>query len=338
MTRIPPARDRRLPAERHRYLREQLAREFDPEKPAAAARPVWRRSVLLAPAAVVALSVAVAAGVAVTRDGNDEAPPGPSSDLSFTSASALFEQAARRAEAKAPPKVADQQFIYTKRQDYHWKLDPGIKLPAGCATTDEGHPYGLREIAASVDGKHVGSSREHRDGRTVERQIAKQLPGKGMPTSYRQVQRDVPTDARTMSWWLSGSGKLPPPQMRAGLPNEMTGSRTAARLLNDHLLPPKTEAAVYRALARMTKGGHQKTELLSTKDVAGRNGIGVRFQQLGGVRLDLVFDRQDLTYMGTNTVDVSGPKDKCDVLHIGDVVSGTAVLKRAVVDALADGS
>ncbi|MER5179779.1 CU044_5270 family protein [Streptomyces sp. NPDC002896] len=318
---IPPSRDRDLPPGRHRVLREQLMREIRSEP--AGAPKTWRRPAFVAPAVAAALSVAVVVGVTVTRD--SAAPPRPETAMTQTpstqSAARLLERIARAAEKRQLPDIRDDQFVYTKRESYHWKMDPDKTLPEGCASTSEAYDYGVRELWESVDGRHVGLSREHRDnGRTVERPIAHQLPGKRMPNYYRQAE-ELPTDPEAMYRWLTQAR-----QGRSG--DEMAGFQTAARLLDDSLLPPRTQAALYRALARIPG----LTVVEGAEDVAGRAGVGVMMKVTQGNRAVLVFDAQSLAYLGDSTIDHSAPKNKCDGTDIGDVVSATAVLDREVVN------
>nr|WP_269801073.1 CU044_5270 family protein [Streptomyces jeddahensis] len=333
MNAIPPSRDRDLPPGRHRVLREQLMREIRSEP--AGARKAWRRPAVVAPAVAAALTAAVVVGVTVTRDA--AVPPRPGTAMTQTpstqSAARLLERIASAAGKQLSTDIRDDQFVYTKRDDYHWKMDPAKPLPDGCLTTSEGYAYGVRETWESVDGQHIGLSREHRDsGRVVERPIAKQLPGKKTPNYYRQAEQ-LPTDPEAMYRWLYGlqSGEQP-----SGKRSADQGAFTkAGGLLSAQLLPPKVEAALYHAVARIPG----LTVYENARDAAGRTGIAVAMEGTwpgdrghGPTRHELLFDEKTLQFTGLSTVRLAGPQRECDVLQAGDLLSSVAVLDREVVN------
>ncbi|WP_372343617.1 CU044_5270 family protein [Streptomyces sp. KL116D] len=326
MTAIPPSHDRDLPPGRHRVRREHLLREIAPQRPGPV-RPSWRRPAFLAPAAAAALTIAVVVGVTVTRDASPVRPEGGTHGgaastaagptASSRDAAELLERIADRAERRTAPTAADDEFVYLRRVAYFWKTDPDKKPGGDCATTSEGHEDGLVELWVSADGEHTGLRRERgTDGRPVDRPIVRN--GQYTDTSYARA-RKLPTDTAGMARWLRARGG--------------TGDRAtfenAGRLLSTSWLPPRVEAAVYRALARMPG----LVVVDAAKDAAGRTGVAVALPAEPGTRAELVFRDKDLSFLGDATVDTAAPENSCDTLRPGDVVVGTALMGRAIVGA-----
>nr|WP_272926196.1 CU044_5270 family protein [Streptomyces sp. SID8379] len=315
-----------MPPGRHRALREHLLREIDSARETPV-RTSWRRPVLLAPVAAAALAVAVVVGVAVTRDASSgPAEPRPGVFSTHTSAvnpTMVLDRAALAAEGRKDVPTKDSQFLYLEQEGYHWKTDPGKKLPEGCFTTGEARrPDGVQELWQSVDGRHVGLRREHRaDGTLVDHPIAVQSPGQDLPTSYRQAERELPTDVNAMYRWLVKG-------------DDHVAAFGKARLLLDSLvLPPRTSATLFRALARIP--GLVVVE--DARDLLGRTGVAVALDTtdeqgtLTGERSELIFRTDNSLYLGSSTVELAAPKDRCDVLDPGDLIMGTVVLGQAVV-------
>ncbi|QQM42649.1 CU044_5270 family protein [Streptomyces liliifuscus] len=336
MSTIP---EKDLPPGRHRVLREHLMREINGETPPEPVRRIWRRPAFVAPVVAAALSVAVVIGASVTRDAASDGPPRPHSGASerperrsSQSPAHLLERVAVAA-AKLPTGVEGDEFVYTKTDNYHWKMDPE-KTVGDCDRTLEGHAWGVRERWESVDGQHVGLSREHKTGGgVVERPIAKQLPGKHSINFYEQAL-ELPTDTEGMHRWLYG---LDPGEKPSGKRSaDEAAFVKASGLLTGSLLPPKTAAAFYRAVAKIPG----LIVLEGARDAAGRTGVAVAmdgvsaigFGQGGEPRSELIFDQKTLAYMGQSTVNLSAPENRCQPLEAGDLVGSVAILERAVVD------
>ncbi|WP_328845766.1 CU044_5270 family protein [Streptomyces sp. NBC_00258] len=335
MSTIP---EKDLPPGRHRVLREHLMREINGETPPEPVRRIWRRPAFVAPAVAAALSVAVVIGAGVTRDAASDGPPRPHSGASerperssSESPAQLLERVAVAA-AKLPTGVEGDEFVYTKTDNYHWKMDPE-KTVGDCPRTLEGHGYGVRERWESVDGRHVGLSREHKSGGgVVERPIAEQLPGKHTINFYEQAL-ELPTDTEGMYRWLYG---LDPGEKPSGKRSaDVAAFVKASGLLTGSLLPPKTAAALYRAVAKIPG----LIVLEGARDAAGRTGVAVAMDGVavigfgqGESRSELIFDEKTLGYLGESTVNLAVPKHRCDSLAAGDLVGSIAILERTVVD------
>ncbi|MDG4857303.1 CU044_5270 family protein [Streptomyces sp. T-3] len=330
MSNLPSPHDRNLSPGRHRDLREYLMNEIRQEtKPV---RSRWRRPAFAAPAIAAAMSVAVVVGLTVTRDGDDEkARPEPATET----AASFFERLAEDAEKRSALKVRDDQFVYTEREDYHWKMDPGTRWPDNCSGTDEGYPHGVEEIWNSVDDKHEGFRREWAAKDMVtEFKIEPQWPDPPQYPNYRGGE-GLPTDPDAMYRRLYD---LEPGEQPSGKrADDMRAFANVGELLSDYLLPPKTSAALYRAAARIPGLTLQH----GVKDIANRPGVAVTAGSFAGkgqglrpyrARNDLIFSERNLTYLGHSTVNLTAPNHHCDVLEAGAAINGEAVLTRGVVD------
>ncbi|MER5225593.1 CU044_5270 family protein [Streptomyces flaveus] len=350
MSEIP---EKDLPPGRHRVLREHLMREIretgtaqdgqdgtsgsgeDRDQPV---RTFWRRPAFVAPLAAATLTIAIAVGVGVTRDARPEGTGSPMAQPTITEdADPLLERLALAAAAEAPGEIKNDQFVYTKRETYHWKMDPNKGVPDGCVTTLEGYEYGVRELWESVDGQSEGRSRLlGSNGKADDQSLAPQLPGKDTVNFYRQAE-ELPTDPEAMRHWLYG---LDPGEKPSGSKSaDVNAFAKAGNLLTSSLLPPKVAAALYRAIAEIP--GVMAVE--DAKDAAGRTGVAVVMDASGVIgtairgsqgpaRAELIFDEKSLAYLGQTVVNLAAPKRKCDPLEAGDLVSSTAVLARGVVD------
>jgi hypothetical protein len=342
---VPAAVERELPPGRHSVLREQLMREIENRTESAdtsrpvVVRPFWRRPAFAAPAVAAALTVAVVVGSVVTQHitgpsaptvlKDDDRSGGTPSDRSATE---VLERAAEVAGKRKPPAIEDDQFVYTKREDYHWKADDKL-TGSECARTLEGHPFGTREFWRSVDGKHAGLSWEEEDGAMVKRRLAVVPRMKGFVGSYREAEDELPSDAEGMYRYLYGvkEGKEPKAGDKAA---DRNAFEKGAELLAAQMLPPKVEAALYRALARIPG----LTVYEGARDTADRTGVSVgiegRFPDFGQGRSrhELLFDERTSAFLAFNSVNLDELDEDCESLRVGDLVSSEAILKRGVVD------
>ena len=339
MSEIP---EKDLPPGRHQVLREHLMREIgtaqarrngseeDRDQPV---RTFWRRPAFVAPLAAATLTIAIAVGVGVTRDATTESPM--AQPTITEDPDPLLERLAAAPGEEAPGEIKNDQFIYTKRETYHWKPEKGV--PDGCSMTLEGYETGVRELWESVDGRREGLSRKPKsNGEETEQSLAPQLPGKNMVNFYRQAE-ELPTDPEAMRRWLYG---LEPGEKTSGSKAaDVNAFAKAGNLLTTSLLPPKVAAALYRAIAEIpgliavedAKDAAGRTGVAVALDTSGAFGAAIRGSQ-GKARAELIFDEKARAFMGEAVVNLAAPKRECDPLEAGDLVSSTAVLARGVVD------
>lgn len=342
---VPAAVERELPPGRHRVLREQLMREVENRTESAdtsrpvAVRPLWRRPAFAAPAVAAALTVAVVVGSAVTQHITGPSAPSVLKDgdrsggtPSDRSAAELLEGAAEAVGKRKPPAIEDDQFVYIKQEDYHWKMDEDL-MGSDCASTKEGHPFGTREFWRSVDGKHAGLAREEQYGEIVKRRLHVLPRMKGFVSSYRQAEDELPSDAEGMYRYLYGAKAGKEPKAGDGRADRAAFEK-GATLLAGQLLPPKVEAALYRALARIPG----LTVYEGARDTVGRSGVSVGLAGWfndygqGRSRHELLFDERTSAFLAFNSVNLDPLDEECESLRVGDLVSSEAILKRGVVD------
>jgi hypothetical protein len=306
---------------------------------------LWRRPAFVGPAVAAALTVAVVVGAAVTQqaavpltthaDGSGDSRRAEAR-RSDESAADLLGQVAKAAAKRSLPEVRDDQFVYTERNDYHWKMDPE-KTDMPCPRTLEAYPYGVREFWSSVDGQHTGQYRGRGvDGEVEEWPVPEQPAEKGV-NFFREVEDELPTDTDGMYRHLYG---LKGDEWASGAKSaDRKAFDKASTLLAEQLLPPKTEAALYRALARIPG----LTVYEGSVDAAGRTGVSVGLEGdwpedrgQGPTRHELLFDTRTLAFLAADTVKLDPPADSCDTLEAGDLVSSVAILERAVVDRVSE--
>ncbi|MEE1758445.1 CU044_5270 family protein [Streptomyces sp. SP18BB07] len=345
---VPAAVERDLPPGRHRVLREQLMREIENGDETPVVRPrtaLWRRPAFVGPAVAAALTVAVVMGAAVTQqaagpltthaDSSDGRRRGEAT-RSDESAADLLAQVAKAAAKRSLPEVRDDQFVYTERDDYHWKMD-SEKNDMPCPMTLEAYPYGVREFWSSVDGQHTGRYRGRGpDGEVEEWSVPKQ-PAENGVNFFREVEDGLPTDVDEMYRYLYG---LKGDERASGAKSaDRKAFDKASTLLAEQLLPPKVEVALYRAVARIPG----LTVYEGSVDAAGRTGISVGLEGNwpedrghGPTRHELLFHMRTLAFLAADTVKLDPPADSCDTLEAGDLVSSVAVLERTVVDRVSE--
>ncbi|WP_217182107.1 CU044_5270 family protein [Streptomyces sp. AC495_CC817] len=342
---VPAAVERDLPPGRHRVLREQLMREIENSGETPVVRPLWRRPAFVGPAVAAALTAAIVVGTAVTQqaavpltthaDGSGDRRAGEAT-RSDRSAAELLERVAEAAGKRSSPRVRDDQFVYTERDDYHWKMD-SEKNDMPCPMTLEAYPYGVREFWSSVDGEHTGLYRGRGvDGEVEEWPVPRQPAEKGV-NFFREVEDELPADADGMYRYLYG---LKGDERASGAKSaDRKAFEKASTLLAEQLLPPRTEAALYRAVARIPG----LTVYEGSVDAAGRTGVSVGLdgdwpedRGHGPTRHELLFDTRTLAFLAADTVKLDPPADSCDTLEAGDLVSSVAILERAVVDRVSE--
>ncbi|MFD0026048.1 CU044_5270 family protein [Streptomyces sp. NPDC058382] len=323
-----------LPPGRHRHLKEHLMREIRhtpaaDEDRKAARRRKWLRPAVAGPALAGALALAVVAGFAVTGSDGSAAPvgrdgratyafaPRVNGDTTGGAAKLLDRIATVAARSPAGGTVRDDQFVY-------------VRSRVAAATVGEGVDTKLaalhgREVWMSVDGTRPGLLREPGgglDNEELERDPAPGRPGYEVSTSYRHLQT-LPTTTDAMLKWLRSQGESGDSDKNG----DQDAFVLAGELLRESLMPPETSAALFRAVARISG----VMVVPDAVNAAGRHGVAVaRYDAYNdGVRDELVFDRKTLELIGSRSV---ATKAK-DGIEAGQVLSTSAVLERAVVDA-----
>ncbi|UZK58117.1 CU044_5270 family protein [Streptomyces drozdowiczii] len=326
---LPAPAERDLPPGRHLHHKETLMQLIDQDGDRATARPRPRllRPAVLLPAAGLALGGVLFTTLAVTDQG--ETPRTTAAATAPRGATVLLDRIATVASKSDATEVTDAQYVYvrTLQAENTGAFGGPVKL---------GRP-GEREVwMAQKSGPVIHEGLIHQDGRYYPIEV-------GVPDGEKPVGYPAGLNRPTYTWLAS----LPtdPDALLRRLAAEITADQDArntpaderdpdqdafeaiGELLRETLMPPQTAAALYKAAARIP-GVSVDSDAV---DAAGRHGIGVaRDDERAGRRTAWIFDAKTLAYLGERTYltrDTSmGPK--------GTVTNTSAVLERAVVDAL----
>jgi hypothetical protein len=276
-----------------------------------------RRGVRLAVAGGLAVAAAAAVTVALSLGGMDQngrpralppvapVPPGGPA----TQAQTVLYQAAGQAEARAftPPRPSQWTYLETRY------TSPG--KPAIGTTQTPKSPLRTRvdRVWIRVDGTQLA---EYDGGR-----LTVSATGGGMPpVDYASVVK-IPLDPDALLAWAKRDG----PGGKTARNGDDIAFSMLASLLNNNLVPPRQEAAVYRAMAKIP---HVTLDRKSV-DVAGRPALAVSRVVWGYIREDVLLDRTSYAYLGDRNVVI---KD-----HTGDAGTGehgTWTVKKGTIDVL----
>ncbi|WP_217199728.1 CU044_5270 family protein [Streptomyces buecherae] len=230
----------------------------------------------------------------------------------------LLARAATAAERGHGFHPRDGEFTYVRSQS---AVAAGSGDETACTFVE---PLRQRQIWRSVDGSRAGLLRsEQYPGERIR--LDPDPPGP-TSTAFRHLQR-LPRDPAALLRALS-------PAESAGRPGDQQVFRTVGGMLAETVLPPATEAALYRAAARIP----DVVVIRNAVDAVGRRGVAVaRVDDVTGERDEWLFDRESLRLLGVRVVLVDPEKapgadrEKCDTPKAGAVTSTTAVVDRGVV-------
>ncbi|MET8982742.1 CU044_5270 family protein [Streptomyces sp. NPDC004539] len=308
MTQLP---ERDLPPGRHLLLKEHLMTETR-RTPATAPSRKRLRPVLLAGA------VAAAAAVTVALPPTPDDPFVPPVANASPGVVQLLEDAALAAE-HSELRVDGDQFTYVRSKSAY-----GITSHA-CTPVTAG-PLQTRELWKSVDGAS--------EGLLISTELGR-LPIEGdsdpEPTDQNYDNlRKLPTDPDKMLAWLykhkEGEGR----------PDADLAFDLAVQLLIESVMPPKTSAALYRAMAKIPG----VVLVNDSVDAVGRHGTAVGFVHSdahGASRQEMIFDPKTWKLLGERDVVLkdsrTNPGEVCDgIIKAGSVQATSAILERAIVD------
>ncbi|MEV5606111.1 CU044_5270 family protein [Streptomyces sp. NPDC052299] len=326
---LPAPAERDLPPGRHLHHKETLMQLIDQDGNRATARPRPRilRPAVLLPAAGLALGGILFTTLAVT--GGDETPRAAATAPVPHRATVLLDRIATVASKSDAVEVADDQYVYvrTLQAENTGAFGGPVKL---------GRP-GEREVwMTQKSGPVIDEGLIHQDGAYYPITV-------GVPDGEKPVGYPAGLNRPTYTWLAS----LPtdPDALLRRLAREITADQDArntpaderdpdqdafeaiGELLRETLMPPRTAAALYKAAARIP-GVSVDADAV---DAAGRHGIGVaRDNERAGWRTAWIFDAKTLAYLGERTYLVRDTS----MGRKGTVTNTSAVLERAVVDAL----
>ncbi|WP_406149672.1 CU044_5270 family protein [Streptomyces sp. NBC_01012] len=331
---LPAPAERDLPPGRHLHHKDTLMHLIDQDGERATARPRPRllRPAVLLPAAGLALGGVLLTTLAVTGQDSGPAPSaGGTAAAAPQGAAVLLERIASVAGKSDEQTVTGDQFVYVRTLQSVNEGDFGGPMKLG--------KPGEREVWMSQKpGPVIDEGLIHQDGRYYPITV-------GVPDGETSVGYPAGLNRPTYAWLAS----LPtdPDVLLQRLTSEITRDQDArdtpaedrdraqdafdaiGELLMETVMPPKTAAALYKAAAKIP-GVSVDSDAV---DAAGRPGIGVaRDDTRTGWRTAWIFDSTTLEYLGSRTYlfrDTEMGKK-------GSLLSKSAVLERAVVDALRD--
>ncbi|WP_416973488.1 CU044_5270 family protein [Streptomyces sp. 4F14] len=306
MTQLP---EKDLPPGRHLLLKEHLMTEIRQE-PAPSPSRKWLRPVLVAGA------VATVAAVTVTLLPAQDEPFVPPVANASPAVVQLLEDAALAAE-HSELRVDGDQFTYVRSKSAYEITS------RGCTRVTAG-PLQTRELWKSVDGGTEGLLIDTELGRLP---IEADPDPEPTDQNYGNLKK-LPTDPDKMLAWLykhkEGEGRS----------DDDLAFDLATQLLIESVMPPKTSAALYRAIAKIPGVVLVKDAV----DAVGRHGTAVGFPDGGDTgRQELIFDPKTWKLLGRRIVLLKDIKTDSDigchgVLKAGSVEGTSAILQRAIVD------
>ncbi|MFF3404549.1 CU044_5270 family protein, partial [Streptomyces sp. NPDC002659] len=313
-----PAAERDLPGRRHQLLKDHVMREIQQTTAAATAksRPRRRLAFVAIPLAASAMAAALAVGGGLfdqhsTTSPNSAVASGPSARPSTaTPAAVLLDRIATVAASKPSLAIRNDQYVHiTSKVAFSSQSDtaPVMRL---------GKPE-LRQVWLSVDGSRPGLLR---GGGTDIKLDASPAGTDKAPALYNPTYRyleSLPTDPDELlkKIYDETKDKGPGPDQEAFV--------TIGDMLREQLAPPKVNAALYKAAAKIPR----VTVVSDAVDAAGRHGIAVA-RVHDGERTEWIFDKKTMEFLGERSVMVKDtPWAKA-----GQVTGTTAVLTRTIAD------
>ncbi|MFJ6486047.1 MULTISPECIES: CU044_5270 family protein [unclassified Streptomyces] len=346
---LAPFAERELPAGRHQFHKERLMAQIHedlraadtatsvpartaPARAAGSRNPFLRRAVLV-PAAAFALAGALAVGFLSYVDRG--AADGPGSTIATgpalttrigtadpKGAPQLLDRISLASASVSGPAVRADQFVYigSKTANTYVKT-------VGKKSTLVSLPLHVRHQWNSPDGTKgwlIEPGNTGPEGVTLAGPDEKG----NTPTPYLNAPTydylaALPTDPdvllRRIYEETKGMGNGP----------DQEAFTTIGDLLRSSYPPAELTTALYKAAAKIP-GVVTVDEAV---DAAGRSGVAVaRLDEHSGQRVEWIFDRQTLTFLGERSVQVQGEAGEQGLIKPGTVVYTSAVMTRTVVD------
>ncbi|MCT9090387.1 CU044_5270 family protein [Streptomyces sp. ASQP_92] len=305
---LPTPAERDLPTGRHRHHRELLMRTIEADRSRARRRLL--RPPLLLPLAAAAMVVAVV--LTVMPGARPESSPTritPAAPGTAQGAAVLLDRLAAGALSSHTGPVRDDQYVYVRSMATRTEhLKPVVA--GALKEREDWNPQDPRPI------KETGLFRE--DGTFVP------IHSEPTPAGIRR-----PTYA-----WLASLPTEPGALYQRirqethpvnGQDFDQTVFESFGNLLSYTVMPPATQAALYRAAARIPG----VVEVPAGADATGRTGLAIaREDRQLGQRTEWVFDKTTLAFLGLRTYLTT----TSEWGEAGTLVWANAILERAVVD------
>lgn len=235
--------------------------------------------------AVGALAVAITAVAFVVGNPEGDAPRPivPGLALPAANAQVLLHKAADAARDRTFTAPRPDQWIYmeTRIQGVDNAAPGEVQTPETPlkTTVDRAWTRADGKVLVTIEG-----------GKLVRSPTGGGMP----PTNYATVAA-LPTDPDALLAWMYGHMGDP------GEKRDVTAYRLLGSLLNNNLVPPAQEAAVYQAMAKIPG----VTVNPDAVDVAGRPALAVGSVEDGWVGHEILLDRTTYTYLGERAVAIA---------------------------------
>ncbi|MFJ8040204.1 CU044_5270 family protein [Kitasatospora sp. NPDC096147] len=326
-----------MPIDRQLLFEEHLLNEIQASAPAPAPvrRPARRALLIGAPVAAAALAAVLAVG-GVPGGAVGPGAPAPSAPAAVAAqvvpvepGSALqlastVRQLSAAAGARQVPVPGPGQYVYVKSEVSF--LSSSVDFARNESRTWV-QPLHRREVWQSVDGLDgwldepgylnpggIGLGRSNPHHKPAD----DSGPDRPVDRSYDWLKAQ-PADPDALLPQLY-------PAVSSPRDRDQQAFEALRGIVNAQLVPAPVAAALYQAAAKIPG----VVVLQDSRDAAGRSGLALARQDAKtGVRLELVFDRTDFSYLGSRGVQVVPTAE----VGAGTVVERTAVMERAVVDA-----
>ncbi|WP_329251591.1 CU044_5270 family protein [Actinoallomurus sp. NBC_01490] len=293
---------------------------------ASASRPLHRR-IGWRLGAVGVIAAGAAAAVVVTQAGGSA----PSGKPNVGPAPSL-ELAARTIEHQTVPRPRANQWVYAPELR-NWAMAPGNEIGTlrGKVKVEQWWRFDGRRIAESINGSKVTIQGVLRPGEKLRPGHAVSGVDGGW-VSGPAIWRSSPR------WMYDYVAKLPtdPDALLAKIRHDVkdrgndssTFGRIQQILDDDKLIPPKTNAALYRALAKISG----VRIVPGVKDFAGRTGVAV-VRDESTVRVEIILDPKTYQYRGWRSIALKDQYAKKTLIaRAGKVLNDTADEDARVVD------
>ncbi|MGW4031958.1 CU044_5270 family protein [Streptomyces sp. NPDC004838] len=318
---LPAPGDPDLSPDRRRLLQEHLMSEIQRTPNPKSVRPVRRALFIGVPATALALTGVLVVGALNDDPGGSDKAKAPVVQFDAGSTEKVANTLNRISLAAGKQKLPEPgpgQFVYIKSRVSN--LAQTLHLGSDEVTSRITKPH-LRETWKSPDNTKGWLIEEGK----FDKGTSLDEP-KGADPAYRSgynYLKTLPTDPDVLLKKIykdnEGQGKSRGPHAQA--------FTAIGDLLREELAPADLSAALYRAAAKIPG----VVVLDKAEDGFGRDGIAVaRTDESDGSRTEWVFDRSTYAYLGERTVQVKARDD----IKPGTVTARTAVLERAVVDAI----
>jgi len=284
-------------------------------------RVAWR----LVATGVVAAGAAVA--VVVTQTGRSTPPKPPAGDQTVRT----LELAAQTVERQTVDRPRPDQWVYSPELR-NWAIAPGntIGTLRGKVRVEQWWRFDGTRIATSTQGSKITVTRVLRPGEKprpghTEPGVQGYIGGPGVwrssPRGLYDYVAELPTDPDALLAKIRHETK-------DNGHDVSTFGRIEQILNDDKLIPPRANAALYRALAKIPG----VRVVPGVKDLAGRPGLAVT-QTGQGSRREIILDRRTFRYLGSRLVATEDQYARKKLTaHAGQILNDTADLTSRVVD------